>query len=115
MLPGSHRLNRLDGRELGIRPREAVPVLGKPGTAVVFDRRLWHARSDNHSALTRKVIFLGYTYRWIRPRDDAVVPAATRLRCSPIRRQLLGDGTSRTGYWIPTEDDVPLRAVLQSP
>jgi ectoine hydroxylase len=114
VLPGSHRRNRLPGRELGLRPTGAVPVLAEPGTAVVFDRRLWHARSDNRSAVTRKVIFLGYTYRWIRPRDDALVPLAARARCSPVRRQLLGEGTSPTGYWIPTGDDVPLRAVLES-
>jgi ectoine hydroxylase-related dioxygenase (phytanoyl-CoA dioxygenase family) len=114
VLPGSHRRNRLPGRELGLRPTGAVPVLAEPGTAVVFDRRLWHARSDNRSPVTRKVIFLGYTYRWIRPRDDAVVPLAARVRCSPVRRQLLGEGTSPMGYWIPTRDDVPLRAALAS-
>ena len=112
VLPGSHRRNHLPGRENGAQPRGATPVLAEPGTAVVFDRRLWHARSDNHSRVTRKVVFLGYTYRWIRPRDDAVVRPDVLARSSPIRRQLLGDGTTLTGYWIPTDDDVPLRAAL---
>ena len=98
VLPGSHRTNRLSGRENGVQPTGAVPVLADPGTAVVFDRRLWHARSDNRSNVTRKVVFLGYTYRWIRPRDDAVVPPAVLARCSAVRRQLLGGGTTATGY-----------------
>lgn len=112
VLPGSHRTNRLSGRENGVQPAGAVPILAEPGTAVVFDRRLWHARSDNRSNLTRKVVFLGYTYRWIRPRDDAVVPPALLSRCSAVRRQLLGGGTTPTGYWIPMDEDVPLRAAL---
>jgi ectoine hydroxylase-related dioxygenase (phytanoyl-CoA dioxygenase family) len=31
---------------------------------VLFDRRVWHARSVNRSNLTRKAVFFAYTYRW---------------------------------------------------
>jgi hypothetical protein len=58
------------------------------------------------------IVFLAYTYRWIRPRDDPAMALAARAGRSPVRRQLLGEGTSATGYWIPTDEDVPLRAVL---
>ena len=39
-------------------------------------------------------------------------PGITRLldRLDPVKRQLLGAGTSALGYWIPTDEDVPLRA-----
>ena len=48
-------------------------MLAKPGTAVFFDRRLWHAPSPNWSEVTRKVLFYGYGYRWIRTKDDMTV------------------------------------------
>jgi ectoine hydroxylase len=76
---------------------------------VILDRRLWHARGDNTSRATRKVLFYAYTYRWIRPRDDLGLEPARLAALSPIRRQLLGAGTSAIGHWIPTDDDVPLR------
>jgi ectoine hydroxylase len=111
VVPESHRWNRLDGRDSGTQPPEARPILAAPGTAIVFDRRLWHARSDNHSHVVRKVIFLAYTYRWIRPREDL---AETADGASPVRRQLLGAASNEAGHWLPTDDDVPLRAALRA-
>jgi ectoine hydroxylase len=113
VVPGSHRRNVLDGRDNGAQPTDAMPVLAEAGTAVIFDRRLWHARSDNRSEIVRKAIFLGYTYRWIRPREDLGLAPLRLDRCSPVRRQLLGAAASETGHWLPTDDDVPLRAELE--
>jgi ectoine hydroxylase-related dioxygenase (phytanoyl-CoA dioxygenase family) len=56
------------------QPEGAIPVCVKPGTAVFFDRRLWHSASPNWSDVTRKVLFYGYGYRWIRTKDDMTVP-----------------------------------------
>jgi hypothetical protein len=102
LLPGSHRTNWLPGppkRDVPWpMPAGAIQVRVDPGDAVFFDRRIWHARSDNHSAVTRKVVFLGYTYRWIRIRDDVaglpLQPWWSDL--SPVQRQLLG-GAGRPG------------------
>ena len=57
-----------------------------------FDRRLWHARSDNYSEVTRKAMFFGYTLRWIAIRDEleALHASPGFERLSPVRRQLLG-------------------------
>jgi ectoine hydroxylase len=108
VIPGSHLRDTLaKDRE----PEEATPLLVSAGSAVVFDRRLWHARGDNVSERTRKALFYGYTYRWIRPRDDLGLTAEQFAGLDPVRRQLLGAGTSALGYWIPTEEDVPLRAI----
>ncbi len=62
------------------------------GDAVFFERRLWHARSDNYSQLTRKAMFFGYALRWIAIRDElAALHASTQFgQLSPVRRQLLG-------------------------
>ena len=108
VIPGSHRRDTLPrDRE----PEEATPLLVRAGSAVVFDRRLWHTRGDNRSERTRKVLFYGYTYRWIRPRDDLGLSPEQLAGLDPVRRQLLGAATSAIGYWIPTEEDVPLRAI----
>jgi ectoine hydroxylase-related dioxygenase (phytanoyl-CoA dioxygenase family) len=78
---------------------------------VVFDRRLWHARGDNRSDRMRKALFYGYTYRWIRPRDSLVIDPLQAARLTPLRRQLLGVGTSTLGYWMPTDAEAPLRSL----
>ena len=111
VIPGSHRSDTLARpQDAGIDPPGAVPVCGAPGTAVIFDRRLWHSRSDNRSRLTRKALFYAYTYRWIRPRDELRIPPAFDDAITPIRAQLLGGGTGPLGHWLPTDEDVPLRA-----
>ena len=92
-------------------PDDAMPVCVEPGTAVLFDRRLWHSRSPNHSQMTRKALFYGYGYRWIRPKDEMSVEPLYE-RCDPIRRQLLGAATRNNGRYVPSEDDVPLRGWL---
>ena len=106
ILPGSHRSDTLSRER---EPADAVPLLVRAGTAVLFDRRLWHARGDNVSATTRKALFYAYTYRWVRPRDDLGVDQARVAGLDPVRRQLLGAGTSVLGHWLPTDADVPLR------
>ena len=112
VIPGSHRLNKLEFPEQG-EPEDSQPVLAKPGDAVFFDRRIWHASSPNTSDGPRKVLFYGYGYRWIQPRDDMTV-AHYMDRSDPIRRQLLGDTPSgKHGYSSPRPEDVPLRTWLK--
>jgi ectoine hydroxylase-related dioxygenase (phytanoyl-CoA dioxygenase family) len=105
VLPGSHRLNRIPRPEPGVthgeQPEGAVPLCVPPGTAVLFDRRLWHSRSDNTSSITRTALFLAYTYRWIRPRDTLPIDWTLEpyRSLSPIRKQLLGDGDDAPSFW----------------
>ncbi|WP_395142837.1 phytanoyl-CoA dioxygenase family protein [Armatimonas sp.] len=113
ILPGSH-LNdtlALPTDKLG-QPEGAIPVRVKPGTAVFFDRRLWHTASPNWSDVTRKILFYGYGYRWIRTKDDMTVRDLWP-QSDPIRKQLLGYGESCNGFFSPSDDDVPLRVWLR--
>lgn len=118
IVPGSHVSNTLprpEHPELGFDPPAgAVPLLASPGDALIFDRRLWHSRSDNLSQHTRRAVFLAYSYRWIRPRDDfGIDPSSERFRrLSPVRRQLLGEPADRHHQWGLRRDDVPLHAEL---
>lgn len=113
VIPGSHRDDTLERPASGTgQPAGAIPVLARPGTAVFFDRRLWHSASPNWSDVTRKVLFYGYGYRWIRTKDDMTVQSLWE-ESDPIRRQLLGWGTNANGFYTPTDADVPLRGWLR--
>ena len=113
IVPVSHRRNRLDLPDDGVSdPENALTVCVPPGAAVFFDRRLWHSGSPNDSDRTRKVLFYGYSYRWLRPRDDMTVDHLMD-RCDPIRQQLLGASTGGMGYTSPGPEDVPLKAWME--
>ena len=113
IVPGSHRRNELGRPQPGMSdPEDALTVCVPPGTAVFFDRRLWHSGSPNHSDLARKVFFYGYSYRWLRPRDDMTVEHLFD-QCDPIQRQLLGASTGGMGYTSPEDQDVPLKLWLK--
>jgi ectoine hydroxylase-related dioxygenase (phytanoyl-CoA dioxygenase family) len=113
VIPGSHLADTLEGPADGQgQPAGAIPVLAKAGTAVFFDRRLWHTASPNWSDITRKILFYGYGYRWIRTKDDMTVQDLWPSS-SPIRRQLLGAGVNANGHFSPTDEDVPLRVWLR--
>ncbi len=113
VVPGSHLWNTMDKPTDGVgQPDGAIPVLAKPGTVVFFDRRIWHAGTPNWSTHTRKVLFYGYGYRWIRTKDDMTVQSLWATS-DPIRRQLLGWSSNANGYYSPRDEDVPLRVWLR--
>jgi ectoine hydroxylase-related dioxygenase (phytanoyl-CoA dioxygenase family) len=105
VIPGSHKQNWIDGpprRDVEWpEPEGAIEVQVSPGDVVFFDRRLWHARSDNYSDVTRKAMFFGYTMRWIAIRDELEsLHASPEFEdFSPVRKQLLGG----VGKGIPGE------------
>ena len=110
LIPGSHKLDTRPpaGKPDG-DPEGAMDLIVKRGTAVLFDRRMWHSRGWNFSDVTRKVLFMGYSYRWLRGLDYNLMPPELLEKCDPIRRQLLGDGVDIKGWWQPTDADVPLK------
>ena len=120
VIPGSHTLNWLSGPpgpEIEWpKPPGAIEVTAEPGDVLFYDRRLWHTRTDNHSALVRKAVFFGYTYRWVSIRDEPLdLSAHPELGdLSPVQRQLLGIGDDTgDGYWGHSPDAVPLYAELR--
>jgi ectoine hydroxylase len=113
IVPGSHRHNEIDCPADGVsNPVGAEPLCVKAGSAVMIDRRIWHSRSPNESEITRKVVWLGYSYRWLKPKD-AMTVSHLYPRLDPIQRQILGDGVSANGVYDPVDADVPLRAWLE--
>jgi ectoine hydroxylase len=120
VLPGSHKANWLPGPPTRgtpwPQPEGVVQITASPGDLVVFDRRLWHARSDNYSPITRVGAFFGYTYRWVAGRDDVaglpLTPAWASL--SPVQRQLLGHAGDGSGdhAWGHDPQTTPLYGAL---
>ncbi len=96
VVPGSHLVTWIDGPpRRGIEwpdPEGAVEVTAEPGDAVFLDRRIWHARSRNHSEHARQAVFFGYTCRWTAIRDDIASMRASDWfgRLTPVQHQLPG-------------------------
>lgn len=112
LVPGSHLRDELDCPNDGVAsPPGAVPLRVPAGAALILDRRLWHSRSPNFGTHTRKVIWIGYAYRWLRPKDEMTVQGLM-AGADPIRRQLLGQAASANSTYDPEEADVPLRTWL---
>ncbi len=114
VLPGSHLNNDLSmPGDPQADPPNASPIRTKPGDAVFFDRRLWHAAGRNTSNVTRKALFYGYSYRWLKPRDNMTV-AHYMADADPVRKQLLGASSNGGfGFTSPTDEDVPLKTWLE--
>ena len=108
VVPGSHVRPTLQA------PDGAIPLCVAPGSAVFFDRRLWHAASPNYWHTPRMFLAYGYGYRWLRTKDQMTIPPDVMERSDPIRRQLLGFTTSENNRFNPEDEDVPLRTWLEA-
>ena len=113
LVPGSNNLLERPPEMEDGDLENAIEIQVKPGTAVLFENRTFHAVGPNLSDITRKSLFFGYGYRWLRPMDYITMPQELLQRCDPIRRQLLGDCSSAMGFQLPEADEVPLRPWLQ--
>jgi len=122
---GSHRRPQKDANgDYIVDPKDIVEVNVRPGTALVWRTALMHAVAPNESGLTRKCLYYGYNYRWIRSSDYDHQDPALLANCNPVQLQLLGElGTGKTNYngddplvhptsryWRPQADDIPLKA-----
>lgn len=110
VIPGSHTRD-IPIPAPGGPAAAGIELLARPGDVIVFDRRLVHSSTPNLSGRTRMVLFYGYSYRWLRPRDDMTVQRYL-AGASPVRRQLLGATTSAYAYSSPGSQDVPLAGWL---
>jgi ectoine hydroxylase-related dioxygenase (phytanoyl-CoA dioxygenase family) len=126
LVPGSHRRTPQELRDMNHRVPEDqfIELNVPPNTALLWRTQVWHCVTPNLSDKVRKVFYVGYHYRWLRPTDYIQQDPALLARSSPIRRQLLGalDPSSdplggdpvwepSSRYWlIKNWEDVPLKA-----
>jgi ectoine hydroxylase len=117
-IPGSHKTSHLDRpQDLSAdfeHPEGAIEVRANKGDVVLFDRRLYHGRSDNYSDITRRCLFIGWTYRWIAPHEDRILTPEHPWwdELNPVQKQLLGAGKDALSYW-GIGDTYPLREYLR--
>ena len=111
VIPGSQKKDKIRFPK-GDRKQEmkgGIPILAPKGSAVIFDRRLWHSASANHWDEPRKALFYGYSYRWLMPRGPCVVKKFWK-QMDPIQRQICRQPPSDVhGYTSPKDEDVPLK------
>lgn len=112
VLPRSHTIQDAGiPADPNMDPAGTVSVCVPAGSAVVFDRRLWHATESNMSTDLRKVLYYGYSYRWLRPKDEMTVAELLDGGC-PVRRQLLGEMSCANDAFNPVEAETPLHLWL---
>ena len=125
LVPGSHRRPPQELRDMHHRvpDDQYVELNVPPNTALLWRTQVWHCVTPNLSTDVRKVFYVGYHYRWLRPTDYIQQEPALIARSSPIRRQLLGaldpsgDPMGSDPFWEPSSrywliknwDDVPLK------
>lgn len=80
----------------------------------VVNRSTMHAASPNYSDVDRKVVFVGYGYRWVKPKDPLVMDAVLDRADCPVLRQLCGSTRNNDSWWSPSALDTPLRAWLHA-
>ncbi len=126
VVPGSYKRKpqELRDRDYLVDPSESVELRLRPGTALLWRTATWHCVGPNLSNKIRKIMHIGYHYRWLRPTDYIQQAPELIARSSPIRRQLLGalatgdnplgkdpDWEPSSQYWLPKNwDDAPLKA-----
>lgn len=114
LAPGSHRLKeRLKLDPLTNDPSSLLEPLLKPGDAVFFENRTWHAGAVNLSGRIRKAVMFGYSYRWLKPMDYLIQPASLVEKADLIGKQLLCGLRDPEGRFIAGGGCEPLTAWCQ--
>jgi ectoine hydroxylase-related dioxygenase (phytanoyl-CoA dioxygenase family) len=109
MAPGTNKLKTWMEVPAGrVDPIDVVEPSLKAGDCILFENRTWHAAGANLSGRTRKVVMMGYTYRWMRPADFMVQPPELIAKVEPIGQQFLGGLKDPNGHFIPGGNNKPL-------
>ena len=109
MSPGSNQLKtKLEIDPKTGDPANVVEPCLKPGDAVFFENRTWHAGGVNLTGRVRKAVMFGYCFRWVRPMDYLVQPPELVEKVGAIGKQLLGATEDPDGRFIPGGGAEPL-------
>lgn len=88
--PGSHLLREpIQVEADSNHPEHFVRPSVRPGDAVIWENRTFHAPERNTSPGVRKAAMIQYGYRWLRPVDYLTHPRELLAQCDPAARQLL--------------------------
>jgi len=111
VVPGSHRAATKPPLDENGEPIGAIQIQTKPGDAVLFENRCWHAVGPNYAGVPRKNIYIGYCHRWMKAIDFQVQSEELLAQATPIQKQLLGGSTDELSFYLPDRapNDVPLK------
>ncbi len=93
MAPGSHLLQTpLPIKKGELDPAEVAESGLRAGDALFFENRIFHSSAPNRSNRTSKVVFYGYSYRWMKVEANLFPPDPRLLEEAEddIDKQLLG-------------------------
>ncbi len=123
LVPGSYKRppSELHAMKNLVPAEQSLELKLPAGSAVLWRTATWHCVGPNQSQQTRKIMHVGYHYRWLRPTEYIEQSPELLARSSPIRQQLLGALPSdknplgnnpeiapSSQYWNTA--DLPLRA-----
>lgn len=110
VVPGSHRYGGAppSSGDAGADPYGAIEAAVKPGDAVIFENRLLHAVGPNFSTVARKNLYMGYSWRWLRPIDYHTQSPEILARANRFERQLLGDAETAFSHYANPKGGLPL-------
>jgi ectoine hydroxylase-related dioxygenase (phytanoyl-CoA dioxygenase family) len=114
VIPGSHnRPFKPQHTNVKEELEGEVQVCGKPGDVFIFAQNIWHSGSPNRSEFTRRQLFLGYSYLWMRPIDYHRASDRLLKQANPLQRQLLGDISDNFfKYYVPEDSMLPAKELL---
>ena len=113
LVPGSNRITGEPPRDPSTGwPYGAIQMTLPAGSAFMFEQRTFHSIRDNWCGRDRRTIFMGYAYRWVKPMDYIQMPKSLVDRCTPLQKQLVGEVSDALSYYLPEDQDVPLKAFL---
>ncbi|MDC5255942.1 phytanoyl-CoA dioxygenase family protein, partial [Acinetobacter baumannii] len=107
IIPGSH----LWSDTYNIDEVEPLSIKARIGDVTLFDRRIYHSRSPNLSKITRKVLFIEFSYRWLRRKMEISINSYTLDKLKSTDLQILGDTDNPWDLYWP-EGDLPLEKYL---
>ena len=92
LVPGSYKRppSELHAMKNLVPAEQSLELKLPAGSAVLWRTATWHCVGPNQSQQTRKIMHVGYHYRWLRPTEYIEQNPELLVRSSPIRQQLLG-------------------------
>ena len=87
----------------------------RAGSAFLFEQRTYHSIGHNWAGFPRKTVFFGYGYRWVKPMDYIAMPdeLVAPLQSNP-KNSLLAVVGDPLSYYLPQDEDVPLKALVET-
>jgi hypothetical protein len=73
---------------------------------MVWQTTLWHSVTPNLSDHTRKCLYYGYQYRWMRSSDVYEQPRELLTKATPIQLQLMGYTPNPNRNWVGLDPEV---------